>query len=146
MLAGICVQVGQHAELKLGNLAELRTSTRTPCWLRWVALTTAGRTFAQQRSPAVDCLRVQAWWQYVIWIGNAYVAVAEAENWNKCICSILIYTGKYNTNLTGRPKQCVMYRLRQKYSHEIQGKPNNTIANWRNCLWNHKLANRPSCN
>ena len=36
----------------------------------------------------------------MIWIGNAYVAVAEAENW---ICSLLIYTGKYNTNLIGRP-------------------------------------------
>ena len=81
------------------------------------------------------------WWchqwgreySFIIWIGNAYVAVAEAENWNKCICSLLIYTGKYNTNLIGRPKQCVVYRLRQKYPHEILGKPNNTIANWRNC-------------
>ena len=50
----------------------------------------------------------------VIWIGNAYVAVAE-KNWNICIYS-QIYTGIYNINLIGTFKQCVVYRLRQKYS------------------------------
>ena len=60
---------------------------------------------------------------FVIWIGNAYVAVAE-KNWNICIYS-QIYTGIYNINLIGTLKQCVVYR-RQNIPCEILGKPNNT--------------------
>ena len=64
---------------------------------------------------------LQEWLTYylvsseIIWIGNDYVAVAE-KNWNICIYSLLIYTGIYNINLIGTLKQCVVYRLRQKYS------------------------------
>ena len=50
----------------------------------------------------------------LIWIGNAYVAVAE-KNLNICIYS-QIYTGIYNINLIETLKQCVVYRLRQNYS------------------------------
>ena len=48
---------------------------------------------------------------------NMPMLLAGAEkNWNICIYSLLIYTGIYNINLIGTPKQCVVYKLRQKYS------------------------------
>ena len=68
----------------------------------------------------------------IIWIGNAYVAVAE-KNWNICIYSLLIYTGIHNINLIGTLKQCVVYRIRQTYSLRTK-QHSQAIANWRKIL------------
>ena len=63
----------------------------------------------------------------IIWIGNAYVAVAE-KNWNICIYSLLIYTGIYNINLIGtlRKSNVCCVDEDKNISCEILGKLNNT--------------------